>query len=74
MRAVQILTLGVTVYQDEDTMLPYLQALSALDAKGELTAWCVASPHINRRWGRMSSVTSYRETRRIRRGMSTLTS
>ena len=24
-------------------MLPYLQALSALDAKGELTAWCVAS-------------------------------
>jgi predicted amidohydrolase YtcJ len=43
-RAVQILnSFGVTGYQDANTMLPYLQALSALDAKGELTAWCVAS-------------------------------
>jgi hypothetical protein len=43
-RAVQILnSYGVTAYQDANTMLPYLQALAALDAQGQLTAWCVAS-------------------------------
>ena len=43
-RAVQILnSFGVTAYQDANTMLPYLQALSQLDAQGQLTAWCVAS-------------------------------
>ena len=43
-RAVQILnSFGVTAYQDANTMLPYLQALAALDAEGGLTAWCVAS-------------------------------
>lgn len=43
-RAVQILnSFGVTAYQDANTMLPYLQALKELDARGELTAWCVAS-------------------------------
>jgi len=43
-RAVQILnSFGVTAYQDANTMLPYLQALSRLDSQGQLTAWCVAS-------------------------------
>jgi predicted amidohydrolase YtcJ len=43
-RAVQILnSFGVTAYQDANTMLPYLQALAALDAEGSLSAWCVAS-------------------------------
>jgi predicted amidohydrolase YtcJ len=43
-RAVQILnSYGVTGFQDAATMLPVLQALKALDERGELSAWCVAS-------------------------------
>ncbi len=50
-KAVEILnSFGITAYQDANTMLPYLQALSRLDAMGKLTAWCVASlpPRISR--------------------------
>jgi len=43
-RAVEILnSYGVTAYQDANTTLPMLKALSALDRNGELNAWCVAS-------------------------------
>jgi predicted amidohydrolase YtcJ len=43
-RAVEILnSYGVTAYQDANTTLPMLKALSALDRSGELNAWCVAS-------------------------------
>lgn len=43
-RAVEILnSYGVTGFQDAAAMLPILQALKALDAQGELSAWCVAS-------------------------------
>jgi len=43
-RAVEILnSYGVTAYQDANTTLPMLKALSALDRDGELNAWCVAS-------------------------------
>jgi predicted amidohydrolase YtcJ len=43
-RAVEILnSYGVTAYQDANTVLPMLKALSALDGNGELNAWCVAS-------------------------------
>ena len=43
-RAVEILnSYGVTAYQDANTTLPMLKALKALDKKGQLNAWCVAS-------------------------------
>ena len=43
-RAVEILNgYGVTAYQDANTTLPMLKALSALDEAGELNAWCVGS-------------------------------
>jgi predicted amidohydrolase YtcJ len=43
-RAVEILnSYGVTAYQDANTTLQMLKALSALDRKGLLTAWCVGS-------------------------------
>lgn len=43
-RAVEMLnSYGVTAYQDANTTLPMLKALKALDSKGELNAWCVAS-------------------------------
>ncbi len=43
-RAVEILnSYGVTAYQDANTTLPMLKALNALDKKGQLNAWCVAS-------------------------------
>jgi predicted amidohydrolase YtcJ len=43
-RAVEILnSYGITGFQDAAAMLPILQALKALDAKGQLSAWCVAS-------------------------------
>lgn len=43
-RAVEILnSYGVTAYQDANTTLPMLKALNALDKKGHLNAWCVAS-------------------------------
>ncbi|MDX2204439.1 MAG: amidohydrolase [Hyphomicrobiaceae bacterium] len=43
-RAVEILnSYGVTAYQDANTTLPMLKALSTLDRRGELTAWCVGS-------------------------------
>jgi predicted amidohydrolase YtcJ len=43
-RAVEILnSYGVTAYQDANTTLPMLQALNALDRRGELNAWCVGS-------------------------------
>jgi predicted amidohydrolase YtcJ len=43
-RALEILNAyGITAYQDANTMLPFLEALSTLDAQGGLTAWCVAS-------------------------------
>jgi len=43
-RAVEILNgYGVTAFQDATTVLPFLKALSRLDARGELSAWCVAS-------------------------------
>jgi predicted amidohydrolase YtcJ len=43
-RAVEILNgYGVTAFQDATTVLPFLKALTRLDARGELTAWCVAS-------------------------------
>ena len=43
-RAVEILnSYGVTAYQDANTTLPMLQALTDLDKRGELNAWCVGS-------------------------------
>jgi predicted amidohydrolase YtcJ len=43
-RAVEILNYyGVTAYQDANTTLPMLKAVSALDRDGALNAWCVAS-------------------------------
>lgn len=43
-RAVEILnSYGVTAYHDANTTLPMLQALTSLDKKGELNAWCVGS-------------------------------
>src|ERR1700722_15375050 len=43
-RAVEILnSYGVTAYQDANTTLPMLKALSALDRDNALNAWCVAS-------------------------------
>jgi predicted amidohydrolase YtcJ len=43
-RAVQILnSYGITAFQDAAASLPVLEALKALDAEGELSAWCVAS-------------------------------
>jgi predicted amidohydrolase YtcJ len=43
-RAVEILnSYGVTAYQDANTTLPMLQALTDLDRRGELNAWCVGS-------------------------------
>jgi len=43
-RAVEILnSYGVTAYQDANTTLPMLQALTDLDRQGELNAWCVGS-------------------------------
>ena len=43
-RAVEILNgYGVTAFQDATTVHPFLKALSRLDARGELSAWCVAS-------------------------------
>ena len=43
-RAVEILnSYGVTAYQDANTTLPMLKALSTLDRDGALNAWCVAS-------------------------------
>jgi predicted amidohydrolase YtcJ len=43
-RAVEILnSYGVTAYQDANTTLPMLKALTALDRQGELNAWCVGS-------------------------------
>jgi predicted amidohydrolase YtcJ len=43
-RAVEILnSYGVTAYQDANTTLSMLKALNALDKKGQLNAWCVAS-------------------------------
>jgi predicted amidohydrolase YtcJ len=43
-RAVQILnSYGITGFQDAAAALPVLEALKALDARGDLTAWCVAS-------------------------------
>lgn len=43
-RAVEILNgYGVTAYQDANTTLPMLKALSALDKAGALNAWCVGS-------------------------------
>ena len=43
-RAVEILnSYGVTAYQDANTTLPMLQALTNLDRRGELNAWCVGS-------------------------------
>lgn len=43
-RAVEILNgYGVTAYQDANTTLPMLQALTRLDRSGQLNAWCVAS-------------------------------
>jgi predicted amidohydrolase YtcJ len=43
-RAVEILnSYGVTAYQDANTTLPMLQALTELDRRGELNAWCVGS-------------------------------
>ncbi|MDI1263236.1 MAG: amidohydrolase [bacterium] len=43
-RAVEILnSYGVTAYQDANTTLPMLQALTGLDRRGELNAWCVGS-------------------------------
>lgn len=44
LRAVQILnSYGITGFQDAAASLPVLEALRALDAEGELSAWCVAS-------------------------------
>lgn len=44
LRAVEILnSYGVTAYQDANTTLPMLQALTGLDKRGELNAWCVGS-------------------------------
>ena len=43
-RAVEILnSYGVTAYQDANTTLPMLKALTELDRRGELNAWCVGS-------------------------------
>jgi len=43
-RALQIMnSYGVTAFHDANTLLPHLQTLSTLDARGEMTAWCVAS-------------------------------
>jgi hypothetical protein len=43
-RALQILnSYGVTAFQDVNTTFPHLKALSTIDARGEMTAWCVAS-------------------------------
>lgn len=44
LRAVEILnSYGVTAYQDANTTLPMLQALTGLDKRSELNAWCVGS-------------------------------
>ncbi len=43
-RAVEILNgYGVTAFQDATTVVPFLKALTRLDARGKLNAWCVAS-------------------------------
>ncbi|MBR0935273.1 amidohydrolase [Bradyrhizobium jicamae] len=43
-RAVEILNgFGVTAFQDATTVLPFLEALAALDRAGELNGWCVTS-------------------------------
>jgi predicted amidohydrolase YtcJ len=43
-RAVEILNgYGVTAFQDATTVLPFLEALAALDRADELNGWCVTS-------------------------------
>lgn len=43
-RAVEILNgFGVTAFQDATTVLPFLEALAALDRANELNGWCVTS-------------------------------